>query len=149
MFQLLIALRARARPRIQDHEIVRKIGKRADYQNEVSAIFTMRLENLCERGARVLQIEIMGAFFGVSLNLAFGVMARDAKVLNSTKVVKAIRWRVEWIIKKEASDQSIRNHLLKVLFNIIVISCLSSHIKAALVRLVANIVTVISLCRHS
>ena len=32
----------------QDHEIVRKIGKRADYQNEVSAIFTMRLENLCD-----------------------------------------------------------------------------------------------------
>ena len=48
----------------QDHEIARKIGKRADYQNEVSAIFTMRLEKLCERGAWVLQIEIMGAFFG-------------------------------------------------------------------------------------
>ncbi len=29
----------------------------------------MRLENLCERGARMLQIKIMGAFFGVSLNL--------------------------------------------------------------------------------
>ena len=28
----------------QDHEIVRKIGKRADYQIEVSAIFTMRLD---------------------------------------------------------------------------------------------------------
>ena len=40
----------------QDHEIVRKIGKRADYQNEVSAIFTVRLENVCERGALVLQI---------------------------------------------------------------------------------------------
>ena len=53
----------------QDHEIVRKIGKRADDQNEVSAIFTMRLENLCERGARILQIEIMDAFLGVSLNL--------------------------------------------------------------------------------
>ena len=53
----------------QDHEIVRKIGKRADDQYEVSAIITMRLENLCERGARILQIEIMGAFFGVSLNL--------------------------------------------------------------------------------
>ena len=36
----------------QDHEIVRKIGKRANDQNEVSAIFTMKLENLCERGAR-------------------------------------------------------------------------------------------------
>ena len=53
----------------QDHEIVRKIGKWADYQNEVSAIFTVRLENLCERGAWILQIEITGAFFGVSLNL--------------------------------------------------------------------------------
>ena len=53
----------------QDHEIVRKIGKRADYQNEVSAIFTVRLENLCERGAWILQIDVMGAFFGVSLNL--------------------------------------------------------------------------------
>ena len=35
----------------QDHEVVIKIGKRADNQYEVSAIFTMRLENLCERGA--------------------------------------------------------------------------------------------------
>ncbi len=62
-------LRADAKKVTQDHEIVKKIGKRADYQNEVSAIFTMRLENLCERGAWILQIEIMGAFFGVSLNL--------------------------------------------------------------------------------
>ena len=50
----------------QDHEVVRKIGKIANYQNEVSAIFTVRLEKLCERGAWILQ---MGAFFGVSLNL--------------------------------------------------------------------------------
>ena len=74
----------------QDHEIVRKIGKRADDQNEVSTIFTMRLENVCERRAWVLQIEIMGAFFGVRLNLlrsgirCHPIMARDAKVLNST-----------------------------------------------------------------
>ena len=51
----------------------------------------MRLENLCERGAQILQIEIMGAFIGVRLNLlrsvAFGVMARDAKVLASIKAV--------------------------------------------------------------
>ena len=51
----------------------------------------MRLENLCKRGARILQIEIMGAFIGVGLNLlrsvAFGVMARDAKVLASTQAV--------------------------------------------------------------
>ena len=53
----------------QDHEIVRKLAKRAAYQYEISAIFTMRLENLCERGAWILKIEIMGAFFGVSLNL--------------------------------------------------------------------------------
>ena len=53
----------------QDHEIVRKIDKRANNQYKISAIFAMRLENLCERGAWVLQIEIMGAFFGVSLNL--------------------------------------------------------------------------------
>ena len=57
----------------------------------VSAILTMRLENLCERGARILQIEIMGAFIGVGLNLlrsvAFGVMARDVKVLASTQAV--------------------------------------------------------------
>jgi hypothetical protein len=45
----------------QDHKIVRKIRKRTDDQYEVSAIFTMRLENLCERGAPILQIEIMGA----------------------------------------------------------------------------------------
>ena len=50
----------------QGHEIVRKIGKRADFQNEVSAIFTMRLESLCERGTLILHIEIMGAFLGVS-----------------------------------------------------------------------------------
>jgi hypothetical protein len=31
----------------QDHEIVRKIGKRVDDQYEVSAIFTMRLEKVC------------------------------------------------------------------------------------------------------
>ena len=51
----------------------------------------MRLENLCERGARIIQIEIMGAFIGVRLNLlrsvAFGVIARDAKVLASTQAV--------------------------------------------------------------
>ena len=78
----------------QGHEIVRKIGKRADDQNEVSAIFTMRLENLCKRGAGVLQIDIMGVFYGVRLNLlrsGFGVMARDAKVLNSTKVSQSSR----------------------------------------------------------
>ena len=54
----------------QDHKIVRKmIRKRTDDQYEVSAIFTMRLENLCKCGSRIFQIEIMGAFFGVSLNL--------------------------------------------------------------------------------
>ena len=53
----------------QDHEVVRKIGKRANNQYKISAIFTMRLENLCERGAWVLQIEIMGSFFGVGLIL--------------------------------------------------------------------------------
>ena len=51
----------------------------------------MRLENLCERGARILQTDIMGVFIGVRLNLlrsvAFGVMARDAKVLASTQTV--------------------------------------------------------------
>ncbi len=29
---------------------------------------TMRLENFCERETWILQIDIMGAFFGVSLN---------------------------------------------------------------------------------
>ncbi len=53
-----------------DHKIVRKFRKRADDQNEVSAIFTMRLENLCEHGTCwVLQIDIMGAFFGVRLKV--------------------------------------------------------------------------------
>ena len=47
----------------QDLKIVRKIRKRADEQDEVSAIFTMRLDNLCERGARILQIEIKWARF--------------------------------------------------------------------------------------
>ena len=64
MSQLLIALRALARPR-KSHKaikVVRKIGKRAYYKKEISAIFTMGLENLCERGARILQIDIMGAF---------------------------------------------------------------------------------------
>ena len=54
----------------------------------------MRIENACERGVWILQIEIMGAFFGVRLNLlrsAFGVMARDAKVLNSTKASQSSR----------------------------------------------------------
>ena len=41
--------------------------------------------------AVILQIDIMGAFIGVRLNLlrsvAFGVMARDAKVLASTQAV--------------------------------------------------------------
>ncbi len=40
----------------QDHKIVRKFDKRADDQHEVSTIFTMRLDNLCERGARILQM---------------------------------------------------------------------------------------------
>ena len=84
----------------QDHEIVRKIGKRADYQNEVSAIFTMRLENLCERGAWILQIEIMGAFIGVSLNLlrsgirCYGKRRQSFELNKRFTVVKAIRWRV-------------------------------------------------------
>ena len=120
MYQLLIALRARARPRkvTQDHEMVRKIGKRADYQNEVSAIFTMRLDSLCERGAFILQIEIMGAFVSVSLNLlrsgirCHGKRHQSFELNKGFTVVKAIWWRVEWGIKKEAPDQSIRNHLL-------------------------------------
>ncbi len=77
----------------QDHRIVRKVRKRTDNQYEVSAIFTMRLENLCECRSRIFQIEIMGAFFGVSLNLLrSGIRChdespgRDAKVLKSTKV---------------------------------------------------------------
>ena len=54
----------------QDHKIVRKVRKRTDDpQYEWSAIFTMRLENLCECGSWIFQIEIMGAFFGVSLTL--------------------------------------------------------------------------------
>ena len=63
-------------------------------RHSCDAIFTMRIENACERGVWILQIEIMGAFFGVRLNLlrsAFGVMARDAKVLNSTKVSQSSR----------------------------------------------------------
>ncbi len=71
-----------------DHEIVRKIGKRADYQNEVSAIFTMRLENLCEREAWIFQIEIMGAFFGVSLNFIEESLRRS-----STRRQPQQRWR--------------------------------------------------------
>ena len=66
--------------------------KGADDQHEVSATFAMRLEDLCERGARILQFDIMGASPGrLSVSdrtcyaLTFGVMARDAKVLNSTK----------------------------------------------------------------
>ena len=66
MFQLLFSFSSDKVT--QDHVVVRKIGKRADNQYKISAIFTMRLENLCERGAKVLQIDIMGAFFGVSLN---------------------------------------------------------------------------------
>ena len=76
----------------------------------------------CKSILWMLQIEIMGAFFGVGLNL----------------LRSGIRCY-------EASDPSIRNHLLKVFFYIIVTSCLSSHIKAALVRPVASIVTVISI----
>jgi hypothetical protein len=63
------------------HEIVRKIRKRADYQNEVSAIFTMRLENLCERGAWIFQIEITGALFGFSWNLLRSGIRRYGKRL--------------------------------------------------------------------
>ena len=51
----------------QDHEVVRKIGKRANKKYTISAIFTMRLENLCERGAWIPQIEIMCAFFRCQL----------------------------------------------------------------------------------
>ena len=81
----------------QDHEIVRKIGKRADDQYEVSAIFIMRLENFCERGAWILQIEIMGAFFGVSLNLlrsgirCHGKRRQSFELNKGFTVVKAIR----------------------------------------------------------
>ena len=46
----------------QGHGIVRQIDERADYQYEVSEILPIRLESLCERGAWVRQIEIMGAF---------------------------------------------------------------------------------------
>ena len=101
----------------------------------------------------------MGAFFGVSLNLlrsgirCYGKRRQSFELNKGFAAVKAIRWRVEWGIKKEAPDQSIRNHLF---FNIIVTSRLSSHIKAALVLLllllvrpVASIVTVISFCRIS
>jgi hypothetical protein len=68
----------------------------------------------------------MGAFFGVRLNLLrSGIRCHDERrqsfeLNKGFTVVKAIRWRVEWGIKKETSDPSIRNHLLEVLFNIII-----------------------------
>jgi hypothetical protein len=94
----------------QDHKIVRKIHKRTDDQYEVSAIFTMRLENLCKCGSRIFQIEILGAFFGVSLTLlrsgirCHGERCQSFELNQGVTVVKAIRWRVEWNIKKETSD---------------------------------------------
>jgi len=118
----------------QDHEIIGKVCKRADDQHEVSAIFAMRLEDLCERGARILQIEIMGAFLDVRLNLlrsdirCHGEGRQSFELNKGFTVVKAIGWRVEWGIKKETSDPTIRDHLLKILLDIIVASCRSSHI---------------------
>jgi hypothetical protein len=94
----------------------------------------MELENLCERGAWILQIEI-GSFFGVRLNRHSG---RQSFELKGFLVVKVIRWRVECIIKKETPDPSILNHPLNFLLDIIDTSCLSFHIKAALVRPVTS-----------
>jgi hypothetical protein len=102
----------------QDREIVRKICKRANNQYKVSAIFTMRLKDLCERGAWILQIEIMGTFYDLSLNLlrsgirCHGKRRQSFELNKGFAVVKTIRWRVEWGIKKETSDSSIWNHLL-------------------------------------
>jgi hypothetical protein len=55
---------SRTRPRIDQQD-----EQRADDQFEVTDIFTMGADGLCERGARALQIEIMGAFLDVRLNL--------------------------------------------------------------------------------
>ena len=70
----------------------------------------MRLEDVCERGAWVLQIEIMGSFFGVGLNLLrSGIRChrerRQSFELNKGfTVVKAIRWRVEWSIENQEGN---------------------------------------------
>ncbi len=76
----------------------------------------MGLENLRKRGgARVLQIEMMGAIFGVRLSFMRSSIRCNGKgclVLDLNKgfkVVEAIRWRIEWGIKKGTSDQGIRN----------------------------------------
>ena len=64
----------------------------------------MSLENLCECGAWILQIEIMGAFFGVNLNMlrsgirCYGKRRQSFELNKGFTVVKAIWWRVEWSI---------------------------------------------------
>ena len=96
----------------QDHKIARKIRKRADDQYKVSAIFTMGLENLCEYRARVLQIEIMSAFLGVSLNLlrsgirCHGKGRQSFELNKGFTVVESIWWRVEWTSNEQANDIS-------------------------------------------
>lgn len=79
----------------QNHEIIRKICKRTDNQHKISSILAGRSENLSERGARVR--------FSMSewtcCALAFGVMARDAKVLlklnKDFSVIETVWRRVE------------------------------------------------------
>ena len=118
IYQLLIALRARARP-IKSRKTMKSSESLAKGPTTiVSAIFAMRFLNLCERGAWILQIEMMSAFFGVRLNLLrSGDRCHDERrqsfeLNKGSTVVKAIRWRIEWSIKKETSDPSIQNHLL-------------------------------------
>ncbi len=77
----------------------KRITNRANGAEKPKGFFTMRLEDLCEHGARTLQIDIMGAFLDVKLNMSCSDIrchgepgARDAKVLNSTKVSQSSRF---------------------------------------------------------
>ena len=78
----------------QNHEVVRKICEWADNQDQISAVLTMRLESLCERGARVFRIKVMNSFFDVRLEFlrsGIRVMERAANVFTSTKVSQPSR----------------------------------------------------------
>ena len=55
--------------RFEGHKIVGKIGKIADDQYKVSAIFAMGLEILCERRDTKTKTETMSSFQSVRLNL--------------------------------------------------------------------------------
>ena len=129
----------------QNHEVVRKICEWTDNQDQISAVLTMRLESLCERGARVFRIKVMNSFFDIGLKrLRSGIYLHKG-----ITAVEAVWCRIERSIKIESADHAIWNQFLEICLEIFVSARLSPHFKTVSKRPIACIKRVVSLHMYS